>query len=329
MREYERFAPGQYVQIADNLIAYQNDDGGWPKNIDWLANVQPGDVVKSIYFKKLRSTVDNWNTYTQIEYLAQVYVLTARSCYKDAALRGLQYLLNTQDSHGAWWGSDFQGPTLNDNATTGVLRLFLKIVQGDENFNWLSQEWQEKIALSLTRGIDFLLKSQIVQSGVKTAWAQQYTMDDLQPAKGRKYELPAISVWESCNVLELLMEIHEPSPQVINAVGSAILWLKSVQINGLRLEQVKLKEKVGTEYPYDLVIINDDSARPIWARYYELVDNTPFMCTKQGKKVYSLSELDYDRRVGYTWYGYWPEKIFEKYDGWSMQYMTTNINYNK
>ena len=33
-RNYKRYSPEQYTKIADNFVAYQNEDGGWPKNID-------------------------------------------------------------------------------------------------------------------------------------------------------------------------------------------------------------------------------------------------------------------------------------------------------
>lgn len=36
-RNYKRLLPEQYVAIADNFLAYQNEDGGWPKMlIGWL-----------------------------------------------------------------------------------------------------------------------------------------------------------------------------------------------------------------------------------------------------------------------------------------------------
>ncbi|MDE5624359.1 MAG: hypothetical protein K2I62_07110, partial [Alistipes sp.] len=36
---YPRFEPGQVCQIADNIIAYQNEDGGWPKNLDMMSRL--------------------------------------------------------------------------------------------------------------------------------------------------------------------------------------------------------------------------------------------------------------------------------------------------
>ena len=34
---YERYKPDRFREIADNIVAYQNADGGWPKNLDMLA----------------------------------------------------------------------------------------------------------------------------------------------------------------------------------------------------------------------------------------------------------------------------------------------------
>ena len=322
-RKYERYAPHRYKEIADNLIAYQNEDGGWPKNIDWLAQLQPAEVLSELKRWRRNSTVDNWNTYSQIKYQAHVYTLTGEERYKDSALRGLLYLLNTQDANGAWWGSDVQSPTLNDNVTTGVLKLFLDILGGDERFQWLPEDSRTNIKYAFDNGINFILRAQIIQSGTKTGWAQQYTTDgdgNLYPTYARAYEQIAIASKESCNVLNLLMDIKNPNDEIKDSINSAVKWLKQVAINEFRLEKV-YKEIPIPEYPYDLVGVKDKDARPIWARFYEISDNSPFLCTESGTKVYDISELGYDKRVGYSWYGYWPEEVFEKYTIWSKQYM--------
>lgn len=320
-QDYERYTPDQYEQIANNLILYQNDDGGWPKNIDWLAKIPPEKVLSSIHIKRRNSTIDNWNVYTQIRYLAHVYTLTGKDEFKDSVLRGLSYLLNTQDADGAWWGSDVQSPTLNDNVTTGVLELFQDILGDDERFLWLPADWRSNVKNAFDNGINFILRAQIIQSGTKTGWAQQYTNGDLWPTYARAYELPAIACQESCNVLNLLMDVKNPNDEIKEAVNSAVKYLKQVAINEFRLEKV-YKETPIPEYPYDLVGIKDKDAKPIWARFYEISDNTPFLCTESGDKVYDISELNYGRRVGYSWYGYWPEEVFEKYAIWSKKYMT-------
>lgn len=124
VRHYARYAPEQYKEIADNFIAYQNQDGGWPKNIDWLAIIPVDSVRSTLKLRERKSTLDNRNTYSQVDYLAQVYVLTKQSKYKNAAIKGLDYLLKTQKKNGGWRGWDVDAITYNDNVTTGVLELF-------------------------------------------------------------------------------------------------------------------------------------------------------------------------------------------------------------
>ena len=45
-RTYARYAEKDYEKIADNLIAYQNEDGGWLKNmvLAWVLNL---DTIKA------------------------------------------------------------------------------------------------------------------------------------------------------------------------------------------------------------------------------------------------------------------------------------------
>jgi PelA/Pel-15E family pectate lyase len=67
----------------------------------------------------------------------------------------------------------------------------------------------------------------------------------------------------------------------------------------------------------DLVMVEDPNAPPLWARFHEIGTNRPFMANRDGKKVYSLSEVALERRTGYAWYGGWPARILEKeYPEW-------------
>ena len=116
----------------------------------------------------------------------------------------------------------------------------------------------------------------------------------------------------------LLMAVEHPSAEIIEAVDAAVAWLRHSQIHGLRVEEIPLPEEkiINHEYPFDRVTVEDAQAKPIWARFYETHDNTPFMCTRAGQKVWRLSDVDPERRTGYDWYGYWPEKILKRYAKW-------------
>ena len=95
-RSYMRYAETDYENIADNLIAYQNLDGGWLKNIDWLGVLNSDSVKATLNDFEKQSTLDNRNTFSQIEYLADTYVLTNKLKYRLAVEKGLDYLLDTQ-----------------------------------------------------------------------------------------------------------------------------------------------------------------------------------------------------------------------------------------
>lgn len=318
-RNYKRYPAEQYVKIADNLVAYQNEDGGWPKNIDWMAELPADSVVNSLSEHYRQSTLDNRNTYSQIEYLAQVYTLTKKPVYRKAVLDGLEYLLKTQKKNGGWRGWDVDAITFNDEVTTGVLRLFLHINEGDLNFTWLDDTMCKRIYQAFNRGIDMILRTQYVQNGVKTVWGQQHDNQTLLPTGARTFELASLTAGESCDVVRLLMEIPHPSDEVIEAVKSAMAWFDKVAITGIRVEKVSIPadQIVNHEYPYDRVVVKDKKAPRIWSRFYEMADNTPFMCNRDGIKVYKLSDVKLERRVGYAWYTYAPEELFEAYDIWS------------
>lgn len=318
-RNYKRYPAEQYVKIADNLVAYQNEDGGCPKNIDWMAELPADSVVNSLSECYRQSTLDNRNTYSQIEYLAEVYTLTKKPVYKKAVLDGLGYLLKTQKKNGGWRGWDVDAITFNDGVTTGVLRLFLHINEGDLNFTWLDDTMCKRIYQAFNRGIDMILRTQYVQNGVKTVWGQQHDNQTLLPTGARTFELASLTAGESCDVVQLLMEIPHPSDEVIEAVKSAMAWFDKVAITGIRVEKVSIPadQIVNHEYPYDRVVVKDKKAPRIWARFYEMADNTPFMCNRDGIKVYKLSDVKLERRVGYAWYTYAPEELFKAYDIWS------------
>lgn len=317
-RNYPRYTDTQYEEIANNLIAYQNEDGGWIKNIDWLGKLNTDSVKSTLDEKHLYSTLDNRNTFPQIEYLGDVYLTTKKVKYKQASLKGLEYLLTTQKENGGWRGWDVDAITYNDDVTTGSLELFRNILQGDSSFSWLDKETLAKIRKGYEKGLQLTLRCQIVQDGVKAAWAQQYDNVTLEPVKARTFELPGISADESCGVILLLMGIEKPSKEVIEAIEGAVAWMDKVKIKGIRVERVPLtKDKIiNHEYPFDNVVVEDPNAEPIWARFYEVSDNTPFMCTRQGQKVWKLSDVNAERRTGYDWYGYWPKKVFEAYTKW-------------
>ncbi len=315
---YPRFEPEQFREIADNILAYQNEDGGWPKNLDMMARLDPDSVVQALKPHRRRSTLDNFCVYTQVEYLAETYRVTGEERFREGALRGMEYILDTQYPNGGWRGWDADAVTFNDDIMYGVLSLWLDIVYRKPRFAWIDDDLRERIRQSWERGLDLVLRCQWVRDGVKTVWAQQYDHETLQPAKARSYELPSLTAGESANIVMLLMRIRKPSPEVVEAVEAAVAWFEKTKITGKRLVTVAVPEGLPEDRSVkrNRFLQDDPDADPIWARYYELDSDRYFLCTREGVKVYSLEEMPAERRVGYSWFSDWGNKVLKKYPSW-------------
>jgi len=320
-REYPRYAPGQIVEIADNLVLRQRANGGWPTNQD------PARIIPPEERRELRLThnatdtsFDNRNTYPQIEYLAAAYVQAGQERHRDACLRGIDFVLDSQYPNGGWAHSpprtdSYYGHiTFADDVMPGVLRLLRKIAAGKPPFSFVDETRRARAAEAVARGDGLILRLQVVSEGRRAVWAGQYDRETLEPAKARSFELPALVSRESVQVVRYLMSIEDPSPEIIRAVEDAAAWFERTKIRGLRLER---RKAAVVRYDHhtakdDLVAVPDPDAPVLWARFYELADSQPFLANRDGRKVYTLAEVERERRTGYDWYGPFATELLEK-----------------
>ena len=142
-----------------------------------------------------------------------------------------------------------------------------------------------------------------MKSRQSAPWASQYDSVTLEPAQGRAFEPPALVSSESVGVLRYLMRQDNPNAEVRTAIQAGVDWLERSKIAGLRIERVPaetIRYRNHTSRD-DLVAIEDPQAAPIWARFYEIDSNRPFMANRDGKKVYRLADVERERRTGYSW----------------------------
>src|SRR5690606_23356419 len=203
--------------------------------------------------------------------------------------------------------------TYNDNAMVNIL-LFLRDIYADKELYTLmnlSEEVKLKAKKAFDNGIECILNTQIVVDGKPTVWCAQHDEKTLAPAAARAYELPSFSGSESAGIVLLLMDIEKPSGKMINAVEGAVNWFKSHKLEGIRLERA-----INEDGKRDLIVVQDEKAAPLWARFYDLKTEKPYFCGRDGIKRTSISEIEYERRNGYGWYTDAPEKVLEKYSEW-------------
>jgi len=327
-KDYARYQPQQVTGIADNLLLYQRDNGGWIENRD-PARILDATEKTAIVAEKAQATgsFDNRNIYSQIEYLYAAFGQTRNAAYRDAAARGLDYALAQQITSCGGWPHTVPGTasyhgyiTIADEVTSGMLGLLRKIAAGADPFGQVDPATRTRAKSALDRGDECVLKLQIVQDGKLTGWAGQYDPKTLQPAQGRAFELPSIVSQETVQMLRYLMSIEQPSAAQVKAIESAVDWLRRSQIKGVRLEKVALEKPVQYQYhvaTFDYRLVDDANAPPLWARFYDLKDNSIVLANRDSVRVKDFSEINPERRSGYAWFGTWPAALLdEEYPAW-------------
>jgi xylan 1,4-beta-xylosidase len=320
-----RFKETEIARIADNILLFQKNNGGWPKNYDMqaiLTREQIDSVVKSK--NQTNTTFDNSTTYTQIGYLAQAYSILKEEKYKDACIRGIEFILAAQYPNGGWpqyyplQNNYSRQITYNDDAYVGVMELLEKIVDNDPDYSFLSDKIRNEVNIAFKKGIDCILKTQIVDNGRPTAWCQQHNETDLKPAWARAFEPPSIGNEESAEIVLFLMSIKNPDDRIIKSVKEAVKWFNDSKIFNTRVKTIQAPS-MRTQWTIsttDRVVVTDSTAPPVWTRFYELGTDKPLFCDRDSKFLYSLEEVSRERRSGYIWYTFAPQAVLDEYPEW-------------
>jgi PelA/Pel-15E family pectate lyase len=301
------FAGAEARQVAANILSFQSDLGGWPKNLDTASAAYTGDR------DDLHATYDNRATTDELRFLAKVFNATHDDAYRDAFLRGLDYVLVGQYPNGGWPQSHPPGDgysrriTFNDNAMVRVMQ-FVREVASDDDYAFVDASRRARAGGAFDRGVDCILKCQVRVDGSLTAWCGQHDETDFSPQPARSYEPASLSGSESVEITSLLMGLDEPRPEAVAAVEAAVAWFERSKLTGFRI--VTTKDEHGPR-GISRAVEPDPRAPPLWARFYEIGTNQPMLLDRDGKRRATFGELSAERRSGYAWYGDWPRRLLE------------------
>lgn len=288
------------------VLSWQSDLGSWPKNGDTTRKPYEGDK------SKIKGTFDNKATTDELRYLARAFNATKDPDCEKAFLLGIDHILKAQFPNGGWpqyyplSKQYHRHITFNDNAMVRLLE-FLREVTSDKGCAFVDTDRREACRKAFDRGIDCIVKCQIMVEGKPTVWCAQHDEVTLKPANARSYELASFSGSESAGILRFLMSLEKPSPEVIRAVKGGVDWFEKNKITGIRIEKVN----------GDRQVIKDPGAPPLWARFYDLETMRPYFCDRDGVKKDSIAEIGKERRNGYAWYGNWGESVIREFGKWS------------
>ena len=316
----ERFLKtAEAARIAQNVIDWQLDSGGWPKNVpmhDRLSAKERRAVLAMKGERKL-GTIDNAATFTELKFLARMYKATegrqGTEKYLAAVKKGIEFLVGMQYPNGGWPQCDpakvgyWHQITYNDGAMVNAMNMMRDVYEGRAPFDIpLPDELRAKCRRAFDRGIDCIIRTQIRQDGKLSLWCQQHDRDTLAPCVGRSFELPAVCTYESADIVVLLMDVDatrypaETAARIRESIEGAVAWYKAHAIRGYRVEDgFRREDGIVTSR---LVRVPEAESNPLWCRYYTLEDNRPFTGRRDGTMNFDFSELERGENMSYKWF---------------------------
>jgi len=120
-----------------------------------------------------------------------------------------------------------------------AMTVLRKVAEGRAPYQFLDTNRRVQAGAAVAKGVERILRTQIVQDGKLTVWCAQHDEETLAPAWARNYEPPSLSGSESVGIVRFLMAIERPTPEIVAAIEGALAWFRSVPLNGFRVEQVR------------------------------------------------------------------------------------------
>ncbi|MFO1065571.1 MAG: pectate lyase [Pirellulales bacterium] len=306
-------------KLPETIISYQTPTGGWSKAVDYSAGPRKLGMHWTSQSGKgwhYCGTLDNRSTTEQIRFLSMIVTHTNHVDCREAAVRGIRWLLDAQFPSGGWpqvyplESGYHEAITLNDGAMQHALELLIEIRSGEAPFAWTKEDLREEAARAVERGLSCIFDSQIKIGDRTTVWCAQHGPITLAPVSARKKEPPSLSGGESAELVKFLMRTAPDSPRARNSIESATTWFRSHVIVGKQLTK-------NAEGKSELVDADDKEAQ-LWARFYDLETEQPIFAGAQDGIVYdSFNEMAKHNKIAYDYFVTRPKEVIGKeYDRW-------------
>jgi PelA/Pel-15E family pectate lyase len=270
-------------EAAEALVYGQLQSGGWTQVIHFGPAKRLGKYRNGKGGSWNMSSLDDGQTQAALQMLvhADRALGFKHTAIHDAALYGLEALLKAQFQNGAfpqgWLGPVEQRPVRKakfpdyDWKTEGKIKNYWDYYTLNDNLAGTVADTlitahqvykEEKYRAALAKLGDFLILAQMPDP--QPGWCQQYN-DDMVPMWARKFEPPAVTGWESQDVMEVLIKIarYTANKKYLEPVPRALQYFKkSLLPDGkvARYYEFKTNKPLYMDAAYRLTY--DDSAAP-------------------------------------------------------------------
>jgi PelA/Pel-15E family pectate lyase len=301
----EWYATDEAQALADGVVAWQSPAGGWTKGIDYTRPRTSGEPVD----QWSRGTFDNEATSAELRFLARAIAANGEERsqpWRAAFLRGLDYIFAAQYPNGGFpqiyplAGGYHDAITYNDSAMLRALAILRDVASQQAGYEFVPEARRAEAAARLRRGVDCILATQIrARDGRRTAWCQQHDALTGEPCAARNFEPIAASAAESASICQFLTSL-EPTPAQSSALDAAAAWFERVALRDVEWQRANVSGNGLLAVP---------GAPSLWARLYEIGSDKPIFGDRDRTIHYSVTELSSERRLGYQWYGHWPQAV--------------------
>ena len=118
---------------------------------------------------------------------------------------------------------------------------------------------------------------------------------------------------ESASIVKLLMQLKHPDERVKQSVHAAMAWFDKYKLTGLKV----VRSGMWASPESETRLVEDSTAGPLWARYYDLRYCEPYVCDRDGLPRRRLEDIGHERRNGYAWFGNRPAELYPLYEKWA------------
>ena len=294
-------------RLLEGVLSFQTPSGGWSKRTDmWTPRARGMSYYAETEDWHYIPTLDNGATMAQLMFLLRASSFHGDARVVDAFNRGLALMIAAQQPNGCWpqsfplEGGYHDAITFNDDVTVRALILLDTVAQLRAA---IVNSKQRQIAReAVNRGVECLVKSQVVTHGRRTIWGQQQDPLTYAVVPARTYELAGLAGRESAAIMTYLMSLPNPDSSVVAAVHAAARFF---QDNAIR----------GHAYDAKNGFRPSSEGKLLWARLTEIGTNKPIFANRDGVKLYDWNQLT-DRRTGYAWFGTEPAAALKTYETW-------------
>ncbi len=239
-------------RIANALIWGQLPCGGWNYMFDfagegsmrqWYATIgRSGWRLEEFQHYYGNATFDDVGTIQAAKFLLRLYVEKNDPAYRAPLDKAIDFVLQSQYPIGGW---PQRWPLRYDHVFHGKADYSSFITLNDdvipENIDFLVQCYQALGMTSLKEPIMRALNLSIVlQQGEPYAgWADQYTVEDLQPAHARSYEPRSVNTGTTAHMIHKMIDYYRLTGETkfLSGIPAALRFLESQALPAAEVER--------------------------------------------------------------------------------------------